>query len=80
MFVEVLGCVPGHILSDNRLPNFSPFSPFKQTSIEVGENSIPMLANRLGKLAEGVEATTRCPATPPLEFSFGNLAFQAGVQ
>src|SRR5258705_7093323 len=38
-----------------------------------------MLPNGLGQLAEGAEATARCPATPPLKFSFGNLALRAGV-
>src|SRR6266436_4531670 len=38
-----------------------------------------MLPNGLGQLAEGAEATAGCPATPPLKFSFGNLALRAGV-
>jgi hypothetical protein len=38
-----------------------------------------MLVNGLGQIAEGAEATARCPATPPVKFSFGNLAVRAGV-
>src|SRR6516165_2798646 len=48
-------------------------------SVEVGEDSIPMLANGLGQSTERVEATACCPATPPLKFSFSNLALRAGV-
>src|SRR5215813_5765913 len=38
-----------------------------------------MLPNGLGQFAEGAKATARCPATPPLKFSFGNLALRASV-
>jgi len=38
-----------------------------------------MLPNGLGQLAEGAEATARCPATPPLKFSFGNLTLLTQV-
>src|SRR6516164_11407101 len=38
-----------------------------------------MLPNGLGQLAEGAEATARCPAAPPVKFSFGNLALRAGI-
>jgi hypothetical protein len=38
-----------------------------------------MLPNGLGQIAEGAEATARCPATPPVKLSFGNLAVGAGV-
>jgi len=48
-------------------------------SVEVGEDSIPMLANGLGQSTERVEATACCPATPPLKFGFGNLALRAGI-
>src|SRR6266850_1113115 len=40
---------------------------------------MPMLANGLGQIAEGAEATARGPATPPVKFSFGNLAVRACV-
>src|SRR6266481_8222298 len=33
-----------------------------------------MLSNGLGYIAEGAEATARGPATPPVKFSFGQLA------
>ena len=33
-----------------------------------------MLANGLGQMAKGAEATARRPATPPVKFSFGKLA------
>jgi hypothetical protein len=33
-----------------------------------------MLANGLSQNAEGTEAAACCPATPPVKFSFGNLA------
>ena len=48
-------------------------------SVEVGQDSIPMLANGLGQSAKGVETTTRRPTTPPPKFSLGNVAFGAGV-
>jgi len=38
-----------------------------------------MLANSLCQIAEGQEATARCPATPPLELRFGNVALRACV-
>src|SRR5215831_14161955 len=38
-----------------------------------------MLPNRLGQFAEGAKAAARCPATPPVKFSFGNLALRVGV-
>ena len=45
-----------------------------QPGIEVGEDAIQILTNGLGQMAEGAEATARCPTTPPPEFSFGKLA------
>src|SRR5271157_6101082 len=33
-----------------------------------------MLANGLGQMAKGAEATARRPATPPVKFSFGKPA------
>src|SRR5215510_3351120 len=38
-----------------------------------------MLPNGLGQFAKGAKATARCPATPPVKFSFGNLALRVGV-
>src|SRR5258708_22724631 len=34
-----------------------------------------MWANGVGEMGKGAEATGRRPATPPVEFSFGKLAF-----
>src|SRR6516225_1021339 len=48
-------------------------------SVEVGQDSIPMLANGLGQSTERAEATACCPATPPLKFNFGNSALRGGV-
>src|ERR1700745_3418915 len=47
--------------------------------VEVGQDSIPMLTNGLGQSTERVEATACCPTTPPVKFSFGNVALGAGV-
>src|ERR1700737_3312223 len=38
-----------------------------------------MLANGLSQIAEGSEPAARCPATPPVKFSLGELAGRAGV-
>src|SRR5271166_3202878 len=38
-----------------------------------------MLANGLGQMAKGAEATARRPATPPVKFSFGKLALRVCV-
>ena len=45
-----------------------------QLGIEIGEDAIQILTNGLGQMAEGAEATARCPTAPPPEFSFGKLA------
>ena len=45
-----------------------------QLGIKVGEDAIQVLTNGLGQMAEGTEATARCPTPPPPEFSFGKLA------
>jgi hypothetical protein len=39
-----------------------------------------MLANGLGQMAKGAEATARRPATPPVKFSFGKLALGVCVK
>ena len=35
-----------------------------------------MLANGLGQMAKGAQATARSPATPPIQFSFGHQAIR----
>src|ERR1700737_1633415 len=38
-----------------------------------------MLTNGLSQIAEGSEPAARCPATPSVKFSLGELAVRAGV-
>src|SRR6266403_1933010 len=38
-----------------------------------------MLTNGPGQITEGTEPTPRCPATPPVKFSFGDLPVRACV-
>src|SRR6516165_12073517 len=47
--------------------------------VEVGQDSVPMLANGPGQRTERAEATACCPTAPPGKFSLGNLALRAGV-
>src|SRR5580658_3836445 len=45
-----------------------------QLGIEVGEDAIQLPTNGLGQMAEGAEATARCPTAAPAQCSLGKMA------
>src|SRR6516225_5945184 len=47
--------------------------------VEVGQDSVPMLANGPRQRTERAKATACCPTAPPGKFNLGNLAIRAGV-
>ena len=47
--------------------------------VEVGQDATSVLANGLGQMTKGAEATARRPATPRVKFSFGELALRVRV-